>query len=269
MLLARCVDAPKAHGTAQGDGQHGQHHQRGQEAAHKVESAEQATHPLLRQRHHQVEREQAVSKGVRQNQDGGVATDHAGVRETLNFFAALELSRIGRGIVTYEPPRQPGQGDEDQAVPEEKPFRGEPPPDIGSRLVDPRKDVVSADDVTDEQQDRDGREGGGCLRKPNDDAAPVSFGELEHRREDDHALRETRPEHEIRMIGPPRAFRMSADESTNEHNAAENRGDGAEQRQPTDRRLARLLDEIGPAGDRDAHRLPPPPPRAFSCRLRT
>src|SRR6266571_4236847 len=89
MLLARCVDAPKAHGTAQGDGQHGQHHQRGQEAAHKVESAEQATHPLLRQRHHQVEREQAVSKGVRQNQDGGVATDHAGVRETLNFFVAL------------------------------------------------------------------------------------------------------------------------------------------------------------------------------------
>ena len=60
---------------------------------------------------------------------------------------------------------------------------------------------------------------------------------------------------------------MSADEATDEHDAAHHRGDCAEHRKATERRLARLLDEIGPAGDGGAHRLPPP--RAFSCRLRT
>ena len=81
------------------------------------------------------------------------------------------------------------------------------------------------------------------------------------------SLRESGPEHEVRVVGPPGPLGMSAEQPEDQDYTAGNRGDGAEQCEARDRSLARLLNEIGSAGDRDAHRLPPP--RAFSCRLRT
>ena len=266
MLLARRVDTGQSHCTPQRDRQHGQHHEGGEKAPHEVETAEQVADPFGRQRHDQVVAEQAVAEGVGENQDRRVARDARCILGASDRFTTGHFADIGRDVVPHKTPGEPGQDGEDRAVAHEKPLRREPPADLGPRLVNPRKNVVAADDQPDEQKDRDRRKRGAGLGKTNDDAGPMSLRQFLGGGEDDHALSQACPEHEVDMIRPPRALGVAAEHSHHQHDAAEDCGHGTKQCEPADRGLTRFLNEIRPAGDRSAHRLPP---RALSCRLRT
>jgi len=58
---------------------------------------------------------------------------------------------------------------------------------------------------------------------------------------------------------------MFAQQAEHQHDAAENRGNGADERKARNGRLAGFLGEVGAADRRDRHW----PARAFNCRLRT
>src|SRR2546426_4538436 len=82
-------------------------HEGRKEAPHEVERAEQVAHPLVRERHHQVEREQAVTEGERDDEDGGLAADAVAVLQALGRAPCGELADVGLEVVAHEAPGQP------------------------------------------------------------------------------------------------------------------------------------------------------------------
>src|SRR2546426_8730314 len=66
-------------------------HEGRKEAPHEVERAEQVAHPLVRERHHQVEREQAVTEGKRDDEDGGLAADARSEEHTSELQSPCNL----------------------------------------------------------------------------------------------------------------------------------------------------------------------------------
>src|SRR5439155_629441 len=120
----------QAHRPAEQDRAHCERHQGREEAPHKVERAEQVAHPFVRERHHQVEREQAVPEGERDDEDGGLAAD------AVTVFQAVGRAPLGgcpaptgrppprRARRPRPGPRRPGPG---RPAPAERVRRGRQP----------------------------------------------------------------------------------------------------------------------------------------------
>src|SRR6266478_460474 len=152
MLLARGVDVGEAHRAAQENSEYREHHEAREETPHEIERAEEIAHPFRRQRHDQVEAEQAVPERVREYEERGFARDPGCVFGSPHLLTARYLTHIGTGVVTDETPRKPREEDQDRAIPHEEPLAREPPADLRPRLVNPCEDVLPTDDQPYEQQ---------------------------------------------------------------------------------------------------------------------
>ena len=268
MQLPERDQVAQAHRPAERDREHRERHEGREEASHEVERAEQVAHPFVRERHHQVEREQAVTEGERDDEDCGVAADAVAVLQAVGRAPLGELADVGLQVVVHEAPGEPREQCQDQAVTDEEELRGEPGTDVGAGLVQPGEHVLPPEEQSEEQHQRHDQERRRRLGEADHDARPVTLRELLGRGEHHARLRQPDPEHEVDVIGLPRTVCPSAPERPQEDGPPDESGDRAQGYDAPDREGPRPLNQLRAGRSRSgAHRLPAL--RACACSVRT
>ena len=258
----------EAHGAAQREGEDGERAEGPEEAAHEVKRAVQVAHPLVVERHDEVEAEQRVAERERHRHDGRIPHDAALLfRVWVDGAAGRQLLDVGREIAAHEAPRQPGEQDQDEAVAKEEHLGGEPRAQVRSRRpLQPAEQVKPAEKQSHEQRQRHEQERHRSFREADHEARPVPLGELLGGGEHDQRLRYDDEEHEVEVICLPGTVGPATGERPQKCRAADDRRDRAERHERPHRRLPRLGRELAPGDVRSGAHRPPPRWSAWSVR---